>query len=90
MYVQENANPKYRVRKGTITGVDDGDAILSFGAGKRCLLLYAGEKDAPESICFIRTDDKGFITEIMVTDNSRYHFAVDEPPVLKEPEDEEE
>lgn len=85
-YVKENAEPAYLVEKGTITSIDDGEEILSYGVGTRCLILYAGDYDHPESLLFTDTDKDGKVTRILTTDNSRYHFRADEKPVLKEAE----
>ena len=89
-YVQKNANPVYTIRKGTITGTDGGEQVLSHGAGSRCLILYSDNLEVPESLCFIETDEDGRIREIRITNIGGCHFKEDEPPVLKEPEPEDE
>ena len=86
-YVKENADSEYRVEKGTVTAVDEGDEILSYGVGTRCLILYAGDGESPESFLFIETDRDGRIARIHTTYNDRYHVRADDKPVLNDPKE---
>ena len=74
--IHENRESKYIAHLATIVGVDepkDGD----YPIGTRCIVLADKEPDHYESIAFIDVDEKGFITYLSTSNDSRYHFAID-------------
>ena len=78
-YVKDS-NPErpFFAHFATITNVDEGEEELPYGVGDRCIVIAMETADNLESICFMECDEDNWITKIVVTRNSRYHFAIDE------------
>lgn len=85
--VAEAADGKYFAHLATIISVDEGDEPLSYGAGKRCIVIAYGEEHSYQSIAFADIDEEGRISKLVTSDNSRYHFRIDEKPKPKTPLD---
>lgn len=66
---------KVFAQPATITSVDAEE--LDYGIGTRCLILSYNEKDKYDSILFLNVNSEGFIEQIIVTNDSRYHFRID-------------
>ncbi len=69
----------------TIVAGKVNDAQL-YQNGKRCIVLAYDSENAYEAIVFIETDEKGLITKLTITSESRYTFIVDKKPEDKRPE----
>lgn len=70
-----------------IVSVDEGDAPLPYSAGRRCIVVASEEANNYESIAFADIDENGRISRLVTSDNSRYHFRIDEKPKVKTPLD---
>ena len=81
--VQTDHGEKYFAHWATITAIDAGETPLTYGVGKRCIVLASGEETKYESIVFIDIDQDGNISRIVTSVESRYHFAIDEKPARK-------
>lgn len=53
---------------------------LQFNEGKKCIVLANGKEDQFESIVFIDYDRNGAISEIILTNDSRYKFRIERAP----------
>lgn len=76
----QNGGITYYAHLATITEVDPGEEKLTYEAGKRCLILAENEENNYVSIAFFDMTDDGNIGKITVSQERRYHFAVDQPP----------
>lgn len=86
-YVAEAADSKHFAHLATIVSVDEGDEPLPYAAGKRCIVIASGEEHNYETIAFADIDGEGRICKLVTSDNSRYHFHIDEKPKPKTPLD---
>ncbi|MDY4748913.1 MAG: hypothetical protein SO251_09095 [Candidatus Fimisoma sp.] len=86
-YVAEAANSQYFAHLATIVSVDEGDELLPYDAGKRCIVIASGEEHNYESIAFADIDEEGRISKLVTSGNSRYHFHIDDKPRPKTPLD---
>ena len=63
---------------GTVTAVEEGEAPLPGGPGKRCLLLGDGQPgDRFAFLCLVETDSLGRVREIVITNDGRYDCESD-------------
>ncbi len=86
-YVKKNASVQYRIKKGSITAIEDsGKETQICDVGSRCLILYDSKTGDAIALCFIETDEAGKIRKILTTNDARYRFAPDPPPELKDPD----
>ncbi len=76
--VQTASKHKYITHYATIQAVEKTPA--DYKVGTRCIVLASDEPDNYESIGFISVDEKGYITHIHTSRDSRYHFKIDELP----------
>lgn len=85
-YVRDsNPDTDYYAFGATITSVDEGTEALPYGEGTRCLVLATDAEDNYESIVFLDTDPDGYISRILISQNGRYHFRLDEQFQEKDP-----
>ena len=78
-YVMENNTERpFFAHFATITSIDDGEEVLPYAVGDRCIVIAMETTDNLESICFMECDEEDRISKIVVTRNSRYHFKLDE------------
>lgn len=75
-YVQKENPDKYFAHFAKICSVDDGENKLEYAVDKRCLILASKEEDNYEAIVFLDYDEDGNICRILTTNNSRYHFKI--------------
>jgi hypothetical protein len=73
-----NKNRQFLAYFATITGVDDGDEVLPYGVGEKCIVIAIDEISNLDSICFMECDTDNKISKITVTRNPRYHFRIDQ------------
>ena len=73
-----NPDKKYYAHLATITLVDDGETVLPYGVGQRCVILTEEEENNYVSIAFLDMDEEGYVTKLTISVNGRYHFKVDE------------
>lgn len=76
-FVNEDAKHEFFAHRATITSVDEGENELSYGVGKRCLVIADDEENNYTSIAFLTVNAEGLITRIETTADSRYHFRID-------------
>ena len=76
---------KYFAHLATIVSVDEGEYVLPYAAGKRCIILAMGEETKYTTIVFIDTDENGNIERMTTSSNSRYHFQIDQKPKARNP-----
>lgn len=62
----------------TISSIDDGDEELAYGVGTRCIIVARNQAKNYQTIAFIEADDNGRISCIRTSENSRYHFRIDD------------
>lgn len=79
-YVREYADVEYFAHMATIVDIDDGEDVLPYPVGTRCIVLAAEKPDKYESVVFLEMDNDGNISKINISRNSRYHFALDRTP----------
>lgn len=79
-YVGENADVEYFAYMATIVSVDDGEEVLPYPVGTRCIVLAIEKPNEYESVVFLEMDEDGNISKINISRNSRYHFALDRIP----------
>lgn len=77
-YVHDNYKKEYFAHLATVTEAED----LEFSVGERCLILARESEDNYESLAFIKVNDDGLITDIIIRNESRYRFQVDRPATI--------
>ena len=59
-----------------IESVKDGDELLPYGEGKKCLVLATEKPEHYESIAFIELTAEGKIQKLTTSTNGRYQFKL--------------
>lgn len=83
-YVHKAMNTECTAHLATITSID-GDEALPYPVDTRCLILAYGNAGIYDSIAFLDCNEAGEITHIEISNDSRYHFKIDEKPHYKDP-----
>lgn len=90
-FVQDTTD-EFFVYFATISSIDDGEEDLAYDVGTRCIVIARSQEKNYQSIAFMEVDDEGRISCIRTSDNSRYHFQIDEswePETMDDDDDEE-
>lgn len=85
--VQQEAGVRYFAHYATIESVKDGDELLPYGEGKKCLVLATEKPEHYESIAFIELTAEGKIQKLTTSTNGRYQFKLKKIPRVKDPLD---
>lgn len=75
-YVHNNHEGEYYAHFATIVEIEGGSEA-EYPVGTQCIVLANDSKDNFESIVFISVDEKGIISKIRVTTDSKYHFRIE-------------
>ena len=84
---EANPNTPFFAHFADITKIQDGEEILPYSCGERCIIIAMREETDLESICFIESNEEGKISKIHITSNPRYEFKVEEKPEHPSPFD---
>ncbi len=85
--VARDTEEKFFAYLATIISVDEGDELLPYGVGKRCIVIAHGGEQNYQTIAFADIDDEGRISKLVTSSNERYHFRIDETAKPKTPLD---
>ena len=77
-YIQTEGKPAH-TSYATVVSIDDGPDELEYPVGTRCAVIGYEGADALDAIIFVDTDEEGTIKRIYLSQNSRYHFKIDNP-----------
>ncbi|MGN0477094.1 MAG: hypothetical protein ACI4HM_07140, partial [Ruminococcus sp.] len=76
-HIAENSSDDRYAYTGTIISID-GDEELQHKVGERCIVIAREKEDRFVCIMFLTLDDEGNILKIHTSDDSRYHFQLDQ------------
>ena len=85
-YIAEVATDKCFAHMATIVSVDEGNEHLPYDVGKRCIVMAYGEEHKYQTIAFADIDAAGRISRLVTSENSRYHFRIDENQMHRDSE----
>ncbi len=70
-------NKKYKCHAYPATLIEPEEDGLEYSAGTKVIVLAYGEEDGIDSIVFTDNDEKGNISRILISKDSRYRFEID-------------
>ena len=77
-YIRDINPRKNYAHFATITSVDDGDEELPYHTAQRCMVLAETELANYMSIVLLDMEAEGYIKELLISTNPRYHFQIEE------------